>query len=120
IVQIDALAARVQRETGSLEEGLASAVQAILVSPDFLFRIERGEPRLATSRHGTPIGIRLTQHELASRLSYFLWASMPDEALATAADRGVLRRPVVLAAPGKRMLGDPRSGARGRHCAHPE
>jgi mono/diheme cytochrome c family protein len=117
VARLLSLAERVEGETGSFEEGLASAVQAILVSPDFLFRIERGEPRLATSRHGTPIGIRLTQHELASRLSYFLWASMPDEALATAADRGVLRRPVVLAAQVKRMLADPRSGTLGEHFA---
>ena len=52
VARLVALADRVERETGSFEEGLASAVQAILVSPDFLFRIERGEPRLATSRRG--------------------------------------------------------------------
>jgi hypothetical protein len=112
-----ALAERVQGDTGSFDEGLASALQAILVSPDFLFRIERGEPRLSTSRRTAPAGIRLTQHELASRLSYFLWASMPDAALAAAADRGVLRQPVVLAAQVKRMLADRRSATLGEHFA---
>ncbi len=112
-----ALAEGVQKETGSFEEGLASALQAILVSPDFLFRVERGEPRLVTSRQGTPLGVRLTQHELATRLSYFLWASMPDAALRSAADRGVLRRPTVLAAQVKRMLADPRSATLGEHFA---
>jgi mono/diheme cytochrome c family protein len=112
-----ALAERVSRETGSFDEGLTSAVQAILVSPDFLFRVERGEPRLVTSRQGAPIGIRLTQHELATRLSYFLWASMPDAALSAAADRGTLRQPAVLAAQVKRMLADPRSATLGEHFA---
>ena len=115
--KLAALAERVQEETGSFDEGLASALQAILVSPDFLFRVERGEPRLVTSRRGTPIGVRLTQHELATRLSYFLWASMPDAALAAAADRGTLRRPAVLAAQVKRMLADPRSATLGEHFA---
>jgi mono/diheme cytochrome c family protein len=112
-----ALAERVEGETGSFDEGLASALQAILVSPDFLFRVERGEPRLATSRRTALPGIRLTQHELATRLSYFLWASMPDAALSAAADRGVLRQPVVLAAQVKRMLADPRSETLGEHFA---
>jgi mono/diheme cytochrome c family protein len=112
-----ALAEQAERETGSFEEGLATAVQAILVSPDFLFRVERGEPQLLTSRRTAPAGIRLTQHELASRLSYFLWASMPDRALSAAADRGVLRQPAVLAAQVKRMLADPRSATLGEHFA---
>jgi len=116
-----ALAENVSRETGSFDEGLTSAVQAILVSPDFLFRVERGEPRLVTSRTrtGAPaaLGVKLTQHELASRLSYFLWASMPDAALSAAADRGVLRQPLVLGAQVTRMLADPRSATLGEHFA---
>ena len=112
-----ALAEGVERETGSFDEGLTSALQAILVSPDFLFRVERGEPRLVTSRRGTPLGVRLTQHELATRLAYFLWASMPDAALSAAADRGTLRQPAVLAAQVKRMLADPRSATLGEHFA---
>ncbi|MEO5819735.1 MAG: DUF1592 domain-containing protein [Vicinamibacteraceae bacterium] len=117
IGKLTALAEGVERETGSFDEGLASAVQAILVSPDFIFRVERGEPRMLTSRRVAPLGIRLTQHELASRLSYFLWASMPDAALSTAADRGLLRQPALLSAQVKRMLADPRSATLGEHFA---
>ncbi len=116
-VKLAALAEQAERETGSFEEGLALALQAILVSPDFLFRIERGEPQLLTSRRTAPVGIRLTQHELASRLAYFLWASMPDAALSAAADRGALRQPAVLAAQVKRMLADSRSATLGEHFA---
>ena len=119
VARLVSLAERVERETGSFEEGLASAVQAILVSPDFLFRIERGEPRLATSRRGTPIGIRLTQHELATRLSYFLWASMPDAALGAAADRGVLRQPAVLDGAGQADARRPAIGDAGRALRRP-
>ena len=73
----------------------------MLVSPRFLFRIEEGE---STSP-------ALTQYELASRLSYFLWSSMPDDALLHAADRGTLNRPSVLAAQVRRMLLDPKATA---------
>ncbi len=117
VARLAALAERVEKETGSFDEGLASALQAILVSPDFLFRVERGEPRLVTSRRAAPIGIRLTPHELASRLSYFLWASMPDASLRAASDRGTLRQPAVLVAQVKRMLADPRAATLGEHFA---
>jgi hypothetical protein len=93
-------------EEGSFEEGLAVGIQALLVSPDFLFRIERDRPASATAN-----SFRITQHELASRLSYFLWASMPDDRLRRAADAGTLRNPQVLAAEVRRMLRDPRSRA---------
>ena len=87
---------RAQKDEGSFEEGLAVGIQALLVSPDFLFRIERDRPALAASDR-TP---RITQHELATRLSYFLWASMPDAALRRAADAGSLRNPGVLVGTG--------------------
>ncbi|HEY8551661.1 MAG TPA: DUF1592 domain-containing protein [Vicinamibacterales bacterium] len=109
-----ALAKTAERETGSFEEGLAAAIQAILVSPDFLFRIERGSPvKVAAVSHGIP----LTEHELATRLSYFLWASMPDEELIAAADRRTLRTPEGLAAQVKRMLADPRAKTLAEHFA---
>jgi hypothetical protein len=76
------------------------------VSPDFLFRIERDRP--------VPAGVtaqKISQHELASRLSYFLWSSMPDARLRRAADAGTLRNPQVLAAEVRRMLQDPKSRA---------
>jgi hypothetical protein len=122
VAKLDRLAATVEADTHSFEEGLTSALQAILVSPDFLFRIEHGEPKLMTSRPSAAAGkgpatVRLTQHELATRLSYFLWASMPDAALSAAADRGTLRQPAVLAAQVTRMLADPRSATLGEHFA---
>jgi hypothetical protein len=101
-----ALAERAQKEEGSFDEGLAVGLQAILVSPDFLFRIERDRP--AT---GKVTANRISPHELATRLSYFLWASMPDAALRQAADTGTLRDSKVLAYHVRRMLRDPRSRA---------
>ena len=96
------------KEEGSLAEGLAIGIQAILVSPDFLFRIERDRtPSAATTRAYYPI----SQHELASRLSYFLWSSMPDAQLRRAADMGTLRNPAVLTAQVRRMLRDPKANA---------
>ena len=99
-----------QEQEGSFDEGLAIGLQAILVSPDFLFRIER-DRRVTGSTAYHPV----TDHELASRLSYFLWASMPDDELRRAADRGTLRQPTVLAAQVQRMLRDPRSRALAEH-----
>ncbi len=101
-----ALVRQVQKEDGSFDEGLAVGIQALLVSPDFLFRIERGRPAPAGA-----LAQRITPHELATRLSYFLWATMPDETLRRAADAGTLRDPVVLAAQVRRMLRDPKSKA---------
>ncbi len=101
-----------ERTNGTFEEGLAVAIQAILVAPDFLFRIERGEPVPA----GRAVeAVPLTPHELATRLAYFLWASPPDEALTAAADRRTLRDPAVLAQQVRRMLRDPRAAALAEH-----
>ena len=95
-----------EEQEHSFDEGLAVGVQALLVSPDFLFRIERDVP----ARAGVRLH-RITQHELATRLSYFLWASMPDAELRGAADAGTLRSPAVLTAQVRRMLRDPKSSA---------
>ena len=100
------LARRAQADEGSFDEGVAVGIQALLVSPDFLFRIERP---LATRQ--AAVGQPVTQHQLASRLSYFLWASMPDEELRRAADAGTLRDPRVLATQVRRMLRDRKSQA---------
>lgn len=95
-----------RKQGDSFEEGLVQAIQAMLVSPHFLFRIEQN--RGADTADGAqPIG----QYELASRLSYFLWSSMPDEELMQCAERGTLRQPEVLAVQVKRMLKDPKSEA---------
>jgi hypothetical protein len=106
VTQLSGLIEGVQKDGGAFEEGLATAIQAILLSPHFLFRIERAPatPRSTSSPS-------LTQHELASRLSYFLWSSMPDDALLTVADRGTLTRPATLLAQVRRMLRDPKSNA---------
>jgi mono/diheme cytochrome c family protein len=98
------LVARARARGERAEAGLALAIQALLVSPDFLFRVERGRPAAT----GEP-GRGLTDHELASRLSYFLWVSMPDDALLDLADQGLLSRPDVLETQVLRMLRDPKA-----------
>jgi hypothetical protein len=77
-------------------------VRAILVSPDFLFRIE-------TASAGADPHPKISPHALAARLSYFLWASMPDDALSARADDGTIHDPAVLAAEVARMLQDPKA-----------
>jgi hypothetical protein len=90
----------------SFEQGMQVAVTAVLVSPPFLFRIEQDPgPQ-------DPGGIReLNDYELASRLSYFLWSSMPDDELFAAATAGKLRDPKVREEQVRRMLADPKSFA---------
>ncbi|QDV37978.1 DUF1592 domain-containing protein [Tautonia plasticadhaerens] len=96
----------VRRDGASFEEAMRVAVQAILVSPNFLFRVEYG----SAPDPGLPGDVRpLTDWELASRLSYFLWSSMPDEELFRAAFEGRLQDPGELARQARRMLQDPRA-----------
>ena len=92
------------KEGGGFEAGIERALSAILVSPQFLFRIER-EARDVPS--GTPY--RVSDFELASRLSYFLWSSLPDEALLEAAASGGLHAASNLEPQVRRMLADSRS-----------
>lgn len=92
------------RESGVGYEGaLRTVYKAVLVSPHFLFRVEVDPP-------GKTPG-RISSHELAVRLSYFLWSSMPDEELFRLADQGDLDKPDVLEAQIRRMLGDPKARA---------
>ena len=98
------LVALARKQGDSFEEGIAAALEAVLVSPNFLFRIERDRPAPA-GRAAAP----LSDYELASRLSYFLWSSMPDAALMRVAGEGRLRQPAVLEAQVRRMLKDPKS-----------
>ncbi len=106
VTQLTGLIADVQKDGGAFEEGLATAIQAMLLSPHFLFRIEKA-PATATV-----VSARSrSQHELASRLSYFLWSSMPDDVLLAAADRGKLAQPASLVTQVRRMLLDPKSRA---------
>ena len=91
---------------GSFEQGMQLAVQAILVSPHFLFRWE-----LDTRPSGDEPIRELTDWELASRLSYFIWSSMPDAELRRLAKRGELSKPDVMQAQIRRMIADPKSDA---------
>lgn len=87
-----------------LRDGAKSLMAAALVSPDFLFRAEAG-PDVAFPDGSTG----LADHALATRLSYLLWATLPDARLDRLADDGLLHRPETLAAEVDRMLDDPRS-----------
>ncbi len=87
-----------------VDAGLARAFKAILISPHFLFRMEMGGPTTDPKRS-------LTEFELASRLSYFLWSTMPDEELSRLAARGELSRPSILNAQVRRMLLDTKASA---------
>ena len=94
------------RTDGSFESGIQAALERLLVSPDFLFRIEE-DPQDAVS--GRPY--RISDLELASRLSFFLWSSIPDDELIDLASRSTLRDPEVLEQQVRRMLRDPKSTA---------
>jgi hypothetical protein len=92
--------------TGGFESGIRLALQKVLVSPEFIFRAEL-DPATATAG-----GVhRLGDIELASRLSFFLWSSIPDDELLAVAERGELSDPLMLERQVKRMLADPRSRA---------
>ncbi len=94
------------RNKGDFETGISTALQAIISSPEFVFRFER-----------TPVGTaagtnyRISDLELASRLSYFLWSTAPDDQLITVANEGKLGNPVMLEKQVRRMLADRRSEA---------
>ena len=85
---------------GGFERGVREALSAVLVSPNFLYRVESGETA------GTRT---LNDLELASRLSFFLWSSLPDDELLTLATNSRLSQPDVLAKQVRRMLADPRA-----------
>jgi hypothetical protein len=96
-----------REETSSgFDAGVQLALERLLISPDFLFRIERdpvgGDPGAVYT---------LSDLELASRLSFFLWSSLPDDELLDVAERGTLTDPTVLESQTRRMLADPRSTA---------
>jgi Protein of unknown function (DUF1592)/Protein of unknown function (DUF1588)/Protein of unknown function (DUF1587)/Protein of unknown function (DUF1585)/Protein of unknown function (DUF1595) len=94
------------RSRANFEEGIRAVVQNVITDPEFLFRFER-----------TPTGVapgslyRIGDLELASRLSYFLWSSAPDDELIRVASEGKLKTPQVLEAQVRRMLADPKSDA---------
>ena len=97
---------RAGREAEAFEAGIQTAIERLLIDPEFLFRIER-DP--AGAGPGAPY--RLTDLELASRLSFFLWSSIPDEELLGLAERSRLSDRGVLEAQVRRMLADARASA---------
>lgn len=99
---------RAAKTERGFEGGIERAVQALLVSPAFLYRVER-EQAPSSSTPGGSQAHRVSNLELASRLSFFLWSSVPDDELLTAASQGRLSDPAVLAGQVRRMLKDPKS-----------
>jgi len=94
------------RKGGTFEDGIEVALRRILASPQFLVRIEKEPASLAVGQT-----YRITDLELASRLSFFLWSSIPDDELLNLASQGKLSTPTVLEQQVRRMLADPRSEA---------
>jgi hypothetical protein len=92
------------KENG-FEGGVRSALEALLSSPHFIFRVEEASGRKAGDRYA------IADLDLASRLSFFLWGEPPDSSLVALAKRGALSNPQTLEAQTKRMLADPRSDA---------
>ena len=107
------------RQGGDFDLGIEAALQFILASPEFLFRVEpdpdqgrqAGRPggRPLPVAATTPLSYQLGEQALASRLSFFLWSSLPDEALLAAAENGKLKQPAVFEQQVRRMLADPKA-----------
>jgi hypothetical protein len=97
---------REARADGDFDAGIEMALSAILVSPQFLFRVERDPAGVAPNT-----AYRISDLELASRLSFFLWSSIPDDELLDIAIAGKLKEPAVLEQQARRMLADSRSRA---------
>jgi hypothetical protein len=100
------------QEVGGFEEGVRSALEAILASPFFVLRLEREPESLAPGA-----SFELEDLDLASRLSFFLWGTPPDDELIRIAEAGDLNDPKELVRQTRRMLADPRSGALGTRFA---
>jgi hypothetical protein len=91
---------------GSFDQAIQKTVRRILASPKFVFRVEPDPPSLAEGSV-----YRVSDVELASRLSFFLWSTIPDDELLDLASQGKLKRPAVLAGQVQRMLADPKAEA---------
>ena len=94
-----------RRDGGTFDHGIQFALERMLVDPDFLLRVYRDPARLAAGQSVYP----LSDVEVASRLSFFLWSSLPDDELLTLAEQGRLTDPAVLEQQARRLLADPRS-----------
>ena len=103
---------RAGRAGAGFDGGIQLALERLLISPDFLFRIERDPADITPGET-----YELNALDLASRLSFFLWSSIPDAELLEVAERGALRDPEVLAQQARRMLGDSRAKALVRNFA---
>jgi len=95
-----------RNEGGSFDDGIEAALQRILADPEFVYRGEREPAGVAADK-----GYRISDLALASRLSFFLWSSIPDDTLIDLAAQGKLRDPAVLEKQVRRMLADPKSQA---------
>lgn len=113
IKKIDALYFASRAKELDRESAAREVLVRVLVSPNFLFKAETLPPIANAKTSEVP----LNAHELASRLSYFLWASLPDWQLRKAADDGSLLKPEVLAAQTQRMLRDPKTAALAKEYA---
>jgi cytochrome c551/c552 len=100
--------------TQTFDGGIQQALTFLLVSPPFLYRVERA-PAATGAAAAAPV--RVSDIDLASRLSFFLWSSIPDDQLLNLAARGQLRQPRMLAQQVRRMLADPRARALGSNFA---
>jgi hypothetical protein len=97
-----------RRESGDFKTGIQFALERMLVDPEFLLRIYRDPKQSAVSSRQSAVH-RLSDLEVASRLSFFLWSSIPDDRLLSLAERGQLTSPLVLEKETRRMLADPRA-----------
>jgi mono/diheme cytochrome c family protein len=95
-----------RRDGGSFDEGIEAALQRVLADPEFVYRLEPEPASLPTGK-----SYRISELALASRLSFFLWSSVPDEELIDLATQGKLKDPAVLERQVRRMLADPKSDA---------
>ncbi len=109
IDRLVALFERFRAKGASFEDAMKATLKAVLVSPHFLFRVELDRESAAPY----PVG----DHELATRLSYFLWSSMPDDRLFARAAEGKLHEPAVLEAEVRRLVADPKFEAMAEHFA---
>jgi mono/diheme cytochrome c family protein len=97
------------RRAGDFDDGIQQAIEAMLVSPDFLFRVEHDPNNAARGGGASGSVYRLNDFEFASRLSFFLWSSIPDDQLLDLAGQGKLKDPAIVEQQIRRMLDDPRS-----------
>jgi mono/diheme cytochrome c family protein len=95
------------RRKGDFESGIRMALQSVLASPRFLFRLEQGQSGAVSAKAAQ--AYRLSDQDVASRLSFFLWDTVPDAELIKAANAGALRTPAGLSRQVRRMLADRRS-----------